>query len=169
VAYAVASRSYETLFNHGLHLGLACRFARSFDASAAYTLSAPIQGRGELADVRLTSHRLALGLGGDLRFGRLSIGAAVALELDFVAAEVTDVAPDLARADDTTNVVLAVAPAGRIAFAATERISALAEIGVSLHANAKRYTARRGGSREVIVDAWPAQPFVRLGFAVWLF
>ena len=169
LAYNVASRSAGTIFNHGLHLGVECRFARFLTALAAYTLSAPIESDGELADVRLTSHRLSIGLGGELRFDRLSIGAAAALELDFAAADVSDVAPGLDTADDTTDVIVAFAPSLVAAFAATERISVFAEIGVSLLMNAKRYTARQGETREVLVKTWPAQPFIRLGFAAWLF
>jgi hypothetical protein len=169
VAYAVAARSADTPFNHGLHLGVECRFARFFDAFAAYTLSAPIESDGVLADMRLTSHRLSLGLGGGLRFDRLSIGAAAALELDFAAADVSDVAQGLSIATDTTDVIVAFAPSFKAAFAATERISVFAEIGVSLLVNAKRYTARHDQTREVLVETWPAQPFLRFGFAAWLF
>jgi hypothetical protein len=169
LAYNVASRSAETIFNHGLYLGVECRFARFLSAVAAYTLSTPIEGNGELADVRITSHRLSFGLGADYRVGRLSVGAAAAFELDFAEADVSDVAAGLDAAADTTDVVVAFAPSARVAFAATERFSVFAEIGVELLANAKRYTARRGGTRDVLVDTWPTQPFVRLGFVVWLF
>jgi len=169
LAYAVASRSADTIFNHGLYLGVECRFARFLTASAAYTLSAPIESDGDLADVRLTSHRLSVGVGGELRIDRLSIGAAAALELDFAEADVSEVAPGLNVAADTTDVIVAFAPSIKAAFAATERFSVFAEIGVAVLANPKRYTARHGETREVLVEAWPAQPFVRLGFAAWLF
>lgn len=169
LAYTVASRSADTIFNHGLHLGVECRFARFLAAFAAYTLSAPIEGSGELADARVTSHRLAVGLGADYRRGRLAVGAAAAFGLDFAAADVSDVAADLDVTADTTDVIAAFVPSARVAFAATERVSVFAEIGVEVLANAKRYTARRGETREILVDSWPAQPFVRLGFVVWLF
>jgi hypothetical protein len=169
LAYAVRSRSADTIFNHGLHLGIYFRFARFLTADAAYTLSAPIEGNGELADVRITSHELSLGLGVDFRIGRLSVGAAVAVLLDFAEADVSDTAADIEESADKNDVIVAFAPSGRASFAATERISVFAEIGVALLANAKRYTARRGETREMLVDAWPAQPVVRLGFAVWLF
>jgi len=168
LAYNVASRSAGTIFNHGLHLGVECRFARFLSAFAAYTLSAPVEGNGELADVRITSHRLALGLGADLRIGRLSLGAAAAFELDFAEADVSDVGTNMDVVADTSDVVVAFAPSVRAAFAATERLSVFAEIGVEVLANAKRYTARTGETREILVDTWPAQPFVRLGFVVWL-
>lgn len=169
LAYAVRSRFADTIFNHGLHLGVDFRFARFLTAGAAYTLSAPIEGNGELADVRITSHELSIGLGVDFRVGRLSVGAAVAVLLDFAEADVSDTAADIEEAADKNDVIVALAPSGRASFAATERISVFAEIGVALLANAKRYTARRGETRETLVDTWPAQPVVRLGFAVWLF
>jgi hypothetical protein len=169
LAYSVATRSADTIFNHGLFIAVECRFARYLSALVAYTLSAPVEGGGELADVRVTSHRLALGLGADFRVGRLSTGAAVAFVLDFAAAEVSNLADGMDGVTDTSDVVAAFAPSVRAAYAATERFSVFAEIGVEVLANAKRYTARRGGTREILVDTWPAQPFVRLGFVVWLF
>jgi len=169
VAYAVTFRSADNLFNHGLFLGLECRFAPFLSAFAAYTISAPVEGSGELADARVSSHRLSLGVGLGYSFGRLSIGAATSLDLDFAAVEVTDVAPGLTAVDDDMDVIVAFTPSVRVAFAATERISVFAEIGAAVPANAKRYTARSGETREVLVEAWPVQPVLRVGFAAWLF
>jgi hypothetical protein len=167
-AYAPAFRSPETIVSHGLFVGVDWRFSRFFSGFAAYTLSSPIEGKGELADLRITENRLSFGLAGQLETGRWAFGASLGLTLAFTALDVSGVGPGLSTVDDRSDIIVAIAPSLRAAYAAARRLTAFVDVGVDLCLNPVRYTARLGGEREVIADVWPVQPFVRLGFVVWL-
>ncbi|HUT76643.1 MAG TPA: hypothetical protein VM285_03095, partial [Polyangia bacterium] len=168
LGWAYAGRGETHPLQQGLWLGLGMRVAAGLHLEAGYAVLEPLAARGELAAMRLHRHPARLGLAYLFRVGRARLGGGVQLVVEHARQEIEGLGPGMRAASDLDDVTLALSPHLSASIDIWKQLGAFVTAGVDLPAAPLAYTATRGERREVLIGAWPVQPFVMAGLRVVL-
>lgn len=166
VGYVFETYSAEQPATHGLGLGLGIRLHPNIWIDAGYTLAGTLRKVGETAEIRLRRHPIRLGLGVAFPVWIFEIGASVAGVLDYVSFEVRGLKKGMAAVEDRDDVLFSVLPAFEARMRFFPRLHLMLALGVEIPIRAAHYVAQSEQVEEVLLDAWPAQPWVFAGLAI---
>jgi len=172
IGYVFETYSGEQPATHGLGLGVGIRVHPNIWLLAGYTIAATIRGgggEGDAAAIRLARHPIHLGLGGFLEAGAFELGGSVAAVVDYVTFEVRELREGMDAVEDNDDVLVSLLPALEARLWLFSRLQAVLAVGAEIPLRAAHYVARTlDGGQEVLLDAWPAQPWILAGLAVEL-
>ena len=167
LGYAFEAHSTDFLPTHALDLGLQVYVHPNWALFAGYRLATVMQGDGELGSIEVMRHPVWLGAHADWPFGRLRVGASLAVTLDFTTHESRLSTPGNTTVfDDEDLVTVSVTPAVQLGAVLAERLQLFIAIGVEVFFLSRRYLAAGNGRQEVLLDPWLVRPLALVGLRV---
>ena len=168
LAYSYHARSGSYPAVSGMSVGLDLKVVWKLYILASYTILQPVEGRSDIAAVRVKSHPVAAGLGLLFDFGRVHVGGRAAALVDVEDQEVGRLQEGMTAAGDDTDVLTGGLFSLDLMFDVARRLDAFVSLGFRAFFEPVRYTASSGETTRVLVDAWPVQPWLNVGIRVGL-
>jgi hypothetical protein len=166
VGYVFQTYSADEPAVHGLGLDLGVRVHPLIWIDAGYTLVGTIRHDGDAAALRLRRNPFHLGLGVEIELGDFEVGGSVRGVLDYATFEVRQLKYGMVAVDDKDDLLVSIVPMVSGGWRFYARLHLFVSLGVEVPLSRVHYVARTPEREEVLLDPWPAQPFVFAGLRV---
>jgi len=168
-SYTLASHSKSHPAIHGLGLGLDFRIHGWLLFTGGYTILGMMEEDGQSASVKIRRHPVHLGLRVEFPVKNLRLGGSMCLTIDSATVEVYDLAPHMVATPAEVEVVFGLLPVLRFGVLIQNRLYPFVAVGAQVPFNARTYIVQGPSGREMLIDSWPLQPWVKAGLSVSLF
>ncbi|MCP4677806.1 MAG: hypothetical protein GY854_20265 [Deltaproteobacteria bacterium] len=165
-AYAIDILSVDQPVAHGFALAIDFYLTQAWHLFASYVFYARIEAQSRVTGVRLelARHPVSIGTRFAASLGRIYVGGAIAVNLDYITEELTT----SSNMDSTAQAELeiSISPIARLDVRLIADVRAFVCLGVNVPFDRAQYvTTDDQGNQITIVNTWAVRPIGRIGIA----
>jgi len=167
--YFLAGYSADTGAVHGGELAAVLHLRAGWELVLSYRVTQKVTGRVDGARLDTQPHPIGLGARWRRHWGRLGLGVALSLIMDYVSLS-TDIDPTThSSSSDRGDLLWSVMPRVSGTVALGRRFRVVLAVGAQIGLNWRRYVLADQGTTKALLQPWPVQPCLMIGLSADIF